>query len=138
VGCLSPSDYESYVFEYTEEIMHSLGGKVPRIHFCANSSSLLEQFADTGPDVLSVDWRVQISDAWRRSESRVGIQGNLDPVLALAGGEPMRREIGRIVEQSKGRPGHIFSLGHGVLRQTEPENLRDAVRLVHEMTRRRA
>jgi uroporphyrinogen decarboxylase len=68
----------------------------------------------------------------------VGIQGNLDPVLALAGGEPMRREIGRIVEQSKGRSGHIFSLGHGVLRQTEPENLREAVRLVHEATRRRA
>jgi len=138
VGCLSPSDYKSYVSDYTREIMHSLDGNVPRIHFCANSSSLLEQFADTGPDVLSVDWRVQISDAWRRSEGRVGIQGNLDPVLALAGGEAMRREIGRIVEQSKGRPGHIFSLGHGVLRQTEPENLREAVRLVHETTSRRA
>jgi uroporphyrinogen decarboxylase len=138
VGCLSPSDYESYVSRYTEEIMRSLVGRVPRIHFCANSSSLLEQFIDTGPDVLSVDWRVRISDAWERSGSGVGIQGNLDPVLALAGGEPMRKEVGKIVEQSRGRRGHIFSLGHGVLRETDPENLRDAVKLVHEATRRRA
>ncbi len=138
VGCLSPSDYGSYVSEYTTQIMRSLSGKVPRIHFCANSSSLLEQFVQTGPDVLSVDWRLRISDAWERSGGRVGVQGNLDPVLALAGGEPMRREIGEILEQSKGRSGHIFSLGHGVLRETEPDNLRDAVKLVHETTRRRA
>ena len=112
--------------------MRSLDGRVPRIHFCANSSSLIEEFVETGPDVLSVDWRVQISDAWRRSSDRVGVQGNLDPVLALAGGEPMRREVGRIVEQSRGQRGHIFSLGHGVLRETAPENLREIVRMVHD------
>jgi uroporphyrinogen decarboxylase len=138
VGCLSPSDYESYVSQYTREIMQSLRGKVPRIHFCANSSSLLEQFVDTGPDVLSVDWRLKISDAWKRVGKRVGIQGNLDPVLALAGGEPMKRGVSKILEQSNGRSGHIFSLGHGVLRETEPENLRVAVKLVHETTRHRA
>ncbi len=138
VGCLSPSDYESYVSEYTREITRSLEGKVPRIHFCANSASLLERFVDTGPDVLSVDWRIQISDAWRRSANRVGIQGNLDPVLALAGGEAMRGEVGRILAQSKDHRGHIFSLGHGVLRETAPENLRDIVKMVHETTRHRA
>ena len=138
VGCLSPTDYESYVSEYTNEIMTSLGAKVPRIHFCANSASLLEQFIDTGPDVLSVDWRIEISDAWERSSDRAGIQGNLDPVLALAGGEAMRREARKIIEQSKGHRGHIFSLGHGVLRETEPESLRELVKLVHGTTLRRA
>jgi uroporphyrinogen decarboxylase len=135
VGCLSPSDYERYVSEYTMEIMRSLDGKVPRIHFCANSYSLLEQFIETGPDVLSVDWRMRISDAWGASSGRVGIQGNLDPVLALAGGQAMKREAGEILEQSKGHRGHIFSLGHGVLRQTDPENLRELVKMVHEATK---
>lgn len=138
VGCLSPSDYDTYVSKYTEQVMRSLGGKVPRIHFCANSSSLLERFVQTGADVLSVDWRLRIADAWERSGGRVGVQGNLDPVLALAGGDPMRREIDEILEQSSGRPGHIFSLGHGVLRETDPDNLREAVKLVHERTRLRA
>jgi uroporphyrinogen decarboxylase len=131
VGCLSPSDYERYVSEYTREIVRSLDGKVPRIHFCANSSSLLKQFIDTGPDVLSVDWRLRIADAWAAADGKVGIQGNLDPVVALAGGEAMRRETHEILEQSKRRKGHVFSLGHGVLRETNPENLRELVKMVH-------
>jgi uroporphyrinogen decarboxylase len=138
VGCLSPSDYENYVAEYTGEIMRSLDGRVPRIHFCANSSSLLEQFIDTGPDVLSVDWRMRIGEAWHRVEGRVGIQGNLDPVLALAGGEAMRREVGSIIELSGGYPGHVFSLGHGVLRETAPERLCEIVKMVHDAPRERA
>jgi len=138
VGCLSPSDYQKYVLEYTKTIMRSLGGRVPRIHFCANSSSLLEQFLETGPDVLSVDWRLPISEAWKRSKDRAGIQGNLDPVLALAGGESMRREVGSILEQSRGHLGHVFSLGHGVLRETPPENLSGIVKTVHATTRLRA
>jgi uroporphyrinogen decarboxylase len=137
VGCLSPSDYERYVSRHTKAIMRSLDGRVPKIHFCANSSSLLEEFIATGPDVLSLDWRVPISQAWDRSQHRIGIQGNLDPVLALTGGEPMRREASAILAQSRGRPGHVFSLGHGVLRDTPPENLREIVKLVHETTRSR-
>lgn len=138
VGCLSPTDYEKYVSRYTKEIFGSVKGKVPRIHFCANSSSLLKQFVETGPDVLSVDWRMRIADAWGAAGGRLGVQGNLDPVLALAGGDAMRREAQGILRQSKGRKGHIFSLGHGVLRQTDPENLRSLVRMVHERTARRS
>jgi uroporphyrinogen decarboxylase len=138
VGCLSPSDYDTYVSEYTGAIIRSLDGKVPQIHFCANSSSLLERFIDTGADVLSIDWRIPIAEAWQRSKGRVGIQGNLDPVLALSGGEPMRQEVGMILERSGGRAGHIFSLGHGVLRETPPENLREIVKTVHQTTALRA
>lgn len=137
VGCLSPYDYEAYVSRYTREIMESLEGRVPRIHFCANSSSLLQSFIDTGPDLLSVDWRLRIAEAWRVSKRRVGVQGNLDPTLALAGGEAMLHGVRRILEESKGRSGHIFSLGHGVLRETPPENLREVVKTVHTKTRLR-
>jgi len=136
VGCLSPTDYEAYVSKYTRAIMASVGRKVPRIHFCANSASLLEQFIETGPDVLSVDWRIGMGEAWRASKGRVGIQGNLDPVLALAGGAGMKRQTKRILDESRGHRGHIFSLGHGVLRETDPENLRQIVRSVHSAKRR--
>lgn len=134
VGCLSPADYGAHVADYTTRIFESLAGKVPRIHFCANSSALFEEFVETGPDVVSVDWRMPIQDAWRRSANRVGIQGNLDPSLALAGGKPMTDGVSRILAASKGRNGHVFSLGHGVLRETDPESLRQVVRLVHGST----
>jgi len=138
VGCLSPSDYELYVSQYTKEINQSIQGKVPRIHFCANSAPLFEKFLETGPDVISVDWRMEMSDAWFKSRNIAGIQGNLDPALALAGGEPMRREVGRILRQSEGHPGHIFSLGHGVLKETPPENLQNIVEMVHKDTTKRS
>jgi uroporphyrinogen decarboxylase len=134
VGCLSPSDYELHVSRYTKEIMQSIDGRVPRIHFCANSAPLFEKFMETRPDVLSVDWRIEMRDAWVKSRNAAGIQGNLDPALALAGGEAMRREVGRILQQSEGHAGHIFSLGHGVLKETPPENLRSVVEMVHKAT----
>ena len=137
VGCLSPSDYASYVSRYTREILESVDGGVPRLHFCANSSTLIERFCDTGADVLSIDWRISIADAWARARDGRGIQGNLDPVVAVAGGEAMRREVNRIVDESKGHHGHVFSLGHGVLKETDPKNLQAIVRMVHEMTERR-
>jgi len=138
VGCLSAEDYRAYVGDYTKEIMTSLRGSVPRIHFCANSAHLIEDFVDTGADLLSVDWRLGIGEAWGRCRGRVGIQGNLDPVLALSGGEAMRRGVREILAQSQGRLGHVFSLGHGVLRETPPENLREIVRMVHQGTKAKA
>jgi uroporphyrinogen decarboxylase len=138
VGCLSPEDYRTYVSKYTKEIISSLDGRVPRIHFCSNSAHLLDEFIEAGADLLSVDWRIEIGDVWTRSGGRVGIQGNLDPVLALSGGEAMRSGVRRILQQSKGQRGHVFSLGHGVLRGTSPENLREIVQMVHDTTATRA
>ena len=136
VGCLSPSDYRQLVFPYTREIFDSLAS-VPRIHFCADSSALVEEFHRTGPEVLSVDWRVPIDDVWRRCGGATSVQGNLDPAAALAGGPEMDARVTGILEKAKGRGGHIFSLGHGVLRDTDPEHLRRIVRSVHSQTRRR-
>lgn len=134
VGCLSPADYGTYVGPYTSEIFGSLGGGVPTIHFCANSSSLVESFAGTGCDVVSVDWRVPIDTVWERTRDAKGVQGNLDPATALAGGRVMEKAVTEVLEKAKGRRGHIFNLGHGVLRETPPENLREVVKMVHSRT----
>lgn len=137
VGSLSASDYSQFVFPYTREIFDSISS-VPKIHFCADSSALIEEFHRAGPEVLSVDWRVPIDEAWRRCGDATAVQGNLDPVLAMTGGNEMEKRVADILRVAKGHRGHIFSLGHGVLKETDPETLRAIVRTVHETTRLRA
>jgi len=137
VGCLSKDDYEQHVMEYTREIFDSLPVKIPKIHFCANSGPLVESFERTRPDVLSVDWRVEIDQVWKQTKEKVAVQGNLDPVVAMAGGEQLESHVRGILRRASPHKGHIFSLGHGVLRDTPPENLRRIVELVHNETRRR-
>ena len=136
VGCLSVSDYEERVLRYTKEVLGSVQG-VPRIHFCADSSALLKEFWKAGPDVLSVDWRVPLDDVWKRGGDDAVAQGNLDPVLAQVGGTPMVKAASEILAKARGHGGHIFSLGHGVLPETDPANLRKLVSYVHEQTRNR-
>ena len=123
VGCLSPTDYETYVAAYTKEIMSSLDGRVPRIHFCANSASLLEHFVGTGADVLSVDWRIRSRTHGARRGPRRD-PGESGPSPRTLGRGAMRRGGTEDPEPSAGHRGHVFSLGHGVLRETPPENLR--------------
>ena len=136
VGCLSPHDYRKHVFPYVSEIFSS-GGAVPMIHFCADSSALVEEFHQAGPQVLSVDWRIPIEEVWRRCGEGTSVQGNLDTAVALPGGAEMKDQVLGILERVGGRRGHIFSLGHGVLRDTDPDNLREIVKIVHERTRGR-
>ncbi len=137
VGCLSPADYSAYVGRYSSEIFRGIGKKVPTIHFCANSSSLLEEFARTGCDVLSVDWRVPIETVWERTGGEKGVQGNLDPAAATAGGKVMENGVEDILGKTSGKRGHIFNLGHGVLKETPPENLKRIVDMVHRSQGRR-
>ena len=135
VGCLAPKDYEAFVMKYTAEIFNSLRGGVPTIHFCANSSGLIEDFACTGCDVISVDWRLPIDQAWTRSGDGLAVQGNLDPMLAMTGGKLMQKGVQDILRRASGHKGHIFSLGHGVMRETPPANLQTIVKMVHRETR---
>jgi uroporphyrinogen decarboxylase len=137
VGALSPFDYETFVLPYTRKINSSLA-TVPKIHFCADSSALLELFQRTGPDVLSVDWRVPVSSVWERCGDAIAVQGNLDPILALTGGREMIRQASHILTQAADRRGYIFSLGHGVLKETPPKHLVQLVQMVHAFTAARA
>lgn len=135
-GCLSPEDYQQFVLKYTKEIFSALPN-VPKIHFCANSSALVDCFLQTGLDVLSVDWRVPLNRVGSKCAAKVAVQGNLDPAVALAGGEQMMRKVGQILEVSKTFEGHVFSLGHGVLKETNPDNLRQITNMVHKQTNQR-
>jgi uroporphyrinogen decarboxylase len=88
--------------------------------------------ADAGGDVLGVDHRVSLADAWRRIGDDRGIQGNLDAARLLAGWEATESGAQAVLAEAAGRPGHIFNLGHGVLPQTDTSLLRRLVEFVHE------
>ncbi len=136
VGCLSPDDYREYVLPHTRQTIASLTPGVPVIHFGTGTASLLSLMREAGGDVIGLDWRVDLGEAWARLGPRVAVQGNLDPVALFAEPDEIRRQAGRILERAARRPGHIFNLGHGVLAQTPVDHLRALIDYVHEATQR--
>ena len=136
VGCLSPSDYEKYVQPYSKRVMDGVDKSVPLIHFATTSSTLLERMRQAGGDVIGVDWRVNLGEAWSRIGYDVAIQGNLDPVILLSSVDLIEKEVKRILESAGGRPGHIFNLGHGILPNTPVENVVALVDMVHEHSKK--
>jgi uroporphyrinogen decarboxylase len=136
VGCLSPRDYGEYVLPYSKKVMEGIGKNVPVIHFATSHSTLLELMKGAGGDVIGVDWRVDIGEAWGRIGYDVAIQGNLDPVALLAPFDLIEKEVQRILDGVKGRPGHVFNLGHGILPNTPAENVAALVDMVHEYSSR--
>ena len=132
VGMLSPQDYARYSQPYSKRVFAALeGAGVPRIHFGTGAASLLELMTEAGPDVVSVDWRVPLDQAWARIGHDKGIQGNLDPVLAMAPWSRLEEGMHDVLRRAAGRPGHIFNLGHGVLPETDPEQLARLADAVH-------
>jgi uroporphyrinogen decarboxylase len=87
-----------------------------------------------GGDVIGLDWRVDLGEAWERVGHDRGVQGNLDPALLLGPFERVQRAAIGILEAAGGRPGHVFNLGHGVLPDTDPADLGRLVEVVHERT----
>lgn len=135
VGGLGPDDYRRYVQPHVRRIFASLVG-VPSIHFATSSAGLLEAMAEAGGDVIGIDHRVSLADAWRRIGPGRGVQGNLDASRLLAGWEATAEGARAVLEEAAARPGHVFNLGHGVLPDTDPGLLRRLVDLVHEETSR--
>jgi uroporphyrinogen decarboxylase len=135
VGGLGPAEYASFVQPHLRRIFAALDG-VPTIHFGTATAALLELMTDAGGDVVGVDHRVSLADAWRRIGSERGIQGNLDPARLLAGWKATEAGARSVLDQAAGRAGHVFNLGHGVLPDTDPDLLRRLVGFVHEQTSR--
>jgi len=132
VGCLSPQDYRTYVLPHSRRAL-ALASEagVPVIHFGTGTAAFLEDFAGAGGDVLGVDWRIPLDEAWRRSGESRAIQGNLDPAALLAPAAARDAQVRDILARAGGRPGHIFNLGHGVLPETDVGAVRAVVDLVH-------
>jgi len=132
-GSLSPADYREFVLPYSRRVLAGLADLgVPRIHFGTGTSGILPLMKAGGAEVVGVDWRIDLDQAWAALGTDVSIQGNLDPVTLLAPRDVLAQRVQQVLAQAGGRPGHIFNLGHGVLPQTPPDNVRFVVDLVHE------
>jgi uroporphyrinogen decarboxylase len=133
VGALSPADYETRVLPFTRRIFDALAVlEVPRIHFGTNTAGLLPLIASAGPDVVSLDWRIDLGEGWRRVGHDRGIQGNLDPAVLLGPRTGVIEGARRVLREAAGRPGHVFNLGHGVLPASPIDNLLALVEAVRE------
>jgi uroporphyrinogen decarboxylase len=138
VGLLDEATFREYVSPYTSRIFAALKGVVPSVHFSTGTVQLLEAIGETGPDVVSVDWRLPIDVAWERLGHRTGIQGNLDPARLMAPWDVIQAGADDILRRIANRPGHVFNLGHGVMPQTNPDQLARLVEHVHATTAREA
>src|SRR5256886_11837030 len=139
VGALGPSVYKQFVQPYSRRIFQSVKQTgTPSIHFGTGTASLLELMTEAGGDVISVDWRIDLDDAWARIGYERGIQGNLDPTLLLTPWDVVEQGMLDVLRRAQHRPGHIFNLGHGVLASTNPDVLRRLVDAVHEITASRS
>lgn len=129
-GFLDPKVYREYVLEHTRHIVEEIGDRVPVIHFSAKSSDIMKDLAVLNCNVISLGSDVELKLAKSVLGNEKSLQGNLDPSLAVQGGAEMLAKTSQILDEMDGIDGFVFNLGHGVAKNTPPENLMKIVELV--------
>ncbi len=133
VGALSPGDYERYVLPHVSMLVRQVQTTgVPVIYFGTGAGPFLPLMDKAGADVLGVDWRIRLDEAWEGVDHRPAVQGNLDPLALLAPINELETRVHDILRRAGGRPGHIFNLGHGIIPQTPVEHVKAVVEMVRE------
>ncbi len=133
VGALSPADYREFALPHTRRVLAAVAETgVPVLHFGTGTATLLEAMTEAGGDVIGVDWRVPIDEAWARIGPERAVQGNLDPTLLLGRVDRLLAGADDVLRRVGGQAGHIFNLGHGILPETPVSHVQTLARFVHE------
>ena len=133
VGALGPDDYVRYVAPYSRALIERIrSASVPVIHFGTGAAGFFKELHAAGGDVMGVDWRINIDQAWMDISYRSAVQGNLDPAVLFAPLPELRMRVHELLKRTGSRPGHIFNLGHGILPETPVENVKACVEIVRE------
>jgi uroporphyrinogen decarboxylase len=133
VGALGPDDYVRYVAPYSRALIERIrAAGVPVIHFGTGAAGFFKELHAAGGDVMGVDWRINIDQAWLDISYRSAVQGNLDPAALFAPVPEIRTRVHELLKRTGTRPGHIFNLGHGILPETPVENVKACVEIVRE------
>ncbi|MCU0245915.1 MAG: uroporphyrinogen decarboxylase [Bryobacter sp.] len=131
VGALGPDDYVRYVAPYSRALIERIRSSgVPVIHFGTGAAGFFKELHAAGGDVMGVDWRVNIDQAWMDISYRSAVQGNLDPTALFAPLPELKTKVTELLRRTGTRPGHIFNLGHGILPETPVENVKAVVDIV--------
>ncbi len=133
IGALGPRDYREFALRHTQQILTTVqAAGVPVIHFGTGTATLLEAMTEAGGDVIGIDWRIPLDEAWDRIGHERAVQGNLDPTLLLGPIERMLEGAEEVLQRAANRPGHIFNLGHGILPETPVEHVQALAQFVHQ------
>src|SRR5215831_16727863 len=133
VGAMAPDDYVRFAAPYSRAMIERIRSTgVPVIHFGTGASGFFRELHAAGGDVMGLDWRINIDQAWVDISYRSAIQGNLDPVALFAPLPELRMKVRELLKRTGTRQGHIFNLGHGILPETPVENVKAVVDMVRE------
>jgi uroporphyrinogen decarboxylase len=130
-GILPPDEFREFSLRYIDQVLKMLKRNgVPTIIFCRDCNHSLEAIADTGCDVVGLDWSIDIEKARMMIGSYAALQGNLDPAVLYAPPERIREGVKKILDKYGKGSGHIFNLGHGILPDTPVEHVKAFVQAV--------
>ncbi|MGH7656846.1 MAG: uroporphyrinogen decarboxylase family protein, partial [Gemmatimonadales bacterium] len=138
VGLLDDASYRRIVLPVMKPVIARIQAETSRpvIYFAHGAAMLLESVAELGADVVGIDWTVPLSSAVDRLGTDAVVQGNLDPSALFAPPAELQREIDSVLEQGTAARGHVFNLGHGIHRTTDPDRVAFLVDRVHERSQR--
>ncbi|MFI5158561.1 MAG: uroporphyrinogen decarboxylase [Sphingobacteriales bacterium] len=132
---LAWDDYKEFSHRYIAEIISKLNRKdIPVISFCKGSSVFAPLMAEAKPDVISIDWNVDLLDIKQRLPKGIAVQGNLDPHILYADKKVIKERIYRLFDRMKGENGFIFNLGHGIMPDIPFDNVKYAVDVIKEFS----
>ena len=147
-GALADGAYQAFSLAYMRKVLAQLkrdhaGERVPSIVFTKGGGLWLDEIADSGCDAVGLDWTVNLGSARQRIGHRCALQGNLDPMVLLAGTKEIEAAAADVLT-SFGAPqsadgawhGHVFNLGHGISQFTPPESVEILVNAVHTRSRK--
>jgi uroporphyrinogen decarboxylase len=133
VGALGPDDYVRYVAPYSRALIERIRATgAPVIHFGTGAAGFFRELHAAGGDVMGVDWRINIDQAWMDISYRSAVQGNLDPAVLFAPLPELKMRVQELLKRTGTRPGHIFNLGHGILPETPVDSVKAVVQMVRE------
>lgn len=138
-GVLSPFDYRECVLPHVQSVVQRVRSKgkrvVPIVYFGTGMSGMCNVTRQIGADVLGVDWRIHLDEAWAQLGD-VAVQGNLDPAALFAPWSELERRARDVLRRADSRPGHIFNLGHGIMTETPVDNVKRLVDFVRTASAR--
>jgi uroporphyrinogen decarboxylase len=131
-GVLSDGNFEAASGSWIKRIVAGLKKQVPVIVFSKGTHGNWGELANSGANVLGVDWNIRLADVASRLPAHIGVQGNLDPFLLSTNPQAVAEDATRILREMNGRPGHVFNLGHGVPPSAKLENIESLIRTVRD------
>ncbi len=134
-GMLDADRFRRFAGRALRRVLDLLPARRPPVILYARAAThLVDEMAALQPDVVSLDWRVDLALAARRVGRDVSLQGNLDPAALLQPPAQIEREVALLIEKGRAARGHVVNLGHGVQPHTPVEGVAAFVRAAQSVS----